>query len=253
MSLQVTGSASSMTMAVELKDIWVSYGRRGSYALRGIDLSVPQGDSLVIIGPSGSGKTTLLRVILGFLKPSRGTVRVLGREVEGPHPRAYMSQIGYIPQQLGLVHNLSVLENVLLGTLSRVSTWRSLLSVFPQVEVERSLACLERVGLTEKAYKRAYELSGGERQRVAIARAIVQVPEILLADEFLSDLDYVRAQEIVYMVKAIQREGQTMVMVTHNLELATQWGGRAVVIKDGLKMAEIHPGQLDPSALRGLF
>ncbi|MBI4302128.1 MAG: ATP-binding cassette domain-containing protein [Chloroflexi bacterium] len=240
-------------MAINLEDVWVGYGRRGSYTLRGIDLSVPPGGSLTIIGPSGSGKTTLLRVILGFLKPSRGKVKILGQELDEVNFRALRTRIGYIPQQLGLVNNLTVLENALLGSLSRVSTWRSLLGAFPQREIDQALSSLECVGLAEKVARRVYELSGGERQRVAIARALVQTPDILLADEFLSDLDYVRAQEILQMMKSIQRQGQTLVMVTHDLILASQWGERAIVMKDGLKVAEVSPDELNASNLRELF
>lgn len=240
-------------MVIELEDVWVAYQGDGAHALMGVDLQVASGDALAIVGPSGSGKTTLLRLVLGFLKPTRGKVKVLGRELGGPGMEALLPRIGYIPQQLGLVKNLTALENTLLGSLSRLGFWRSLLAAFPQAEVERARSCLDCVGLGDKADKKIYQLSGGERQRVAIARALLQGPDILLADEFLSDLDYPRAREIMDMMKSLNRRGQTMVMVTHDLVLASQWGERAIIMNQGRKVAEVGPGDMSPTTLMGLL
>lgn len=238
-----------MSLAINLEDVWVSYGGRSTPVLRGVDLQVGSGDALSIVGPSGSGKTTLLRVVLGFLRPNRGRVEVLGQEPGSKEAAALRTKIGYIPQQLGLVQNLTALENALLGSLSRLGAWRSLLAAFHEGEVERARSCLECVGLGDKADKKVYQLSGGERQRVAIARALVQQPSILLADEFLSDLDHHRAQDILEIMRAINRGGQTMVMVTHDLGLASGWGKRAVIINEGRKVAEVDTSEMKPEDL----
>lgn len=238
-------------MVIELDDVWVSYYEKSAPALKGVCLKVVPGDAIAIVGPSGSGKTTLLRVILGFLKPTRGRVEVLG---QAPWERETLSpRIGYIPQQLGLVQNLTALENTLLGALSRLGFWRSILGAFPTADVERAMVRLESVGLAHKANKKVCQLSGGERQRVAIARALLQDPDILLADEFLSDLDYPRACEILDMMKDINRNGQTMVMVTHDLALASQWGERAVIMNQGEKVAEVERRNLSASSLMSLL
>lgn len=236
-------------MVIELQDVWVSYEGKSSYALSGLSLQVASGEALSIVGPSGSGKTTLLRVVLGFVKPTRGEVKVLGQKLGENGLAALRSRIGYIPQQLGLVQNLTALENALLGCLPRLGVWRSLLAVWPEAEVEQARSVLECVGLSDKIGRKVYQLSGGERQRVAIARALVQQPDILLADELLSDLDYPRAREILEMMKTINRQGQTIVMVTHDLVLASDWGERAVIIDQGRKVAEVASGEISPSAL----
>jgi len=229
-----------------LRDVWASYSPDSPPVLKGIDLTVERGDAMSIIGSSGSGKTTLLRVLLGYLKPSRGRAEVLGAAPGSEHVRA---RVGYIPQQLGLVLNLSALDNALLGSLSRVKGLRSLTGAFPRREVEQARESLKLVGLADKADKKAWELSGGERQRVAIARTLVQRAEVLLADEFLSDLDHHRVHDILDMLREVNRRGVTMIMVTHDLVLASEWGQRAVVIHEGKKLADVRDAAVTATSL----
>lgn len=226
--------------AIRLRDVWFSYNGNG-YALKGIDLTIPRGTATVILGPSGSGKTTLLKLINGLLKPTRGSISVLGVHLDRHSARDMRGLIGYIPQQLGLVRSLTALENVLIGALPRIGAFRSLLGVFPAREIERAQELLEMVGIPQKAGEKAYRLSGGERQRVAIARALMQDPAIILADEFLSDVDYARAYEIMELMQGIRSRGVTVVMVLHDLELAAECGERLVVLEEGCKTREGGP------------
>jgi len=236
------------SLAINLNDVWFSYYGNG-YALKGIDLTVAKGTSTIILGPSGSGKTTLLKLINGLVKPSKGSVTLADTNGRGPTREARRS-IGYIPQQLGLVRNLTALENVLIGSLPRVDLFSSLSGAFPREELKRAHDLLETVGIPHKAREKAYRLSGGERQRVAIARALMQAPAIILADEFLSDLDYQRAHEIMKLMQDIREKGVTLVMVLHNLELAAAYGQRLVVLQDGCKIMEGDPGSLGQERLQ---
>jgi phosphonate transport system ATP-binding protein len=239
--------------AVELRDVWYSYDGR-SYILRGIDLKVLRGSSLMILGSSGSGKTTLLKIMCGLLKPSKGSVSILGAEVTDPSNGNHIRrQIGYIPQQLGLVRSLTVLENVLMGALPRMGFVNSLLSIYPKSEVEFAEQCLGVVGLSHKAGEKVYRLSGGERQRVAIARALMQKSRIILADEFISELDYVRAREVMDIMSNLRREGVTLICVTHDVDIAAEYGENAVILRGGEKVVEISARKLTPDLLKESF
>ena len=154
-------------------------------ALKDADLSVERGEIVVLLGLSGSGKSTLLRHLDGLETPTAGTVEVLGSSVpslSGAALRALRSRVGFIFQQFELVPSLTVLENVLTGSLSTVRGPRLGLWSYSRAAKLRALGHLERVGLLDRAYQRSDTLSGGQQQRVAIARALMQRPEILLAD-----------------------------------------------------------------------
>src|SRR3989337_1359410 len=176
--------------AVELSNVWYSPDGK-HHTLKNIDLKIKRGASTALIGPSGSGKTTLFKIITRLLKPCSGSVCIKGSSGE-----LEKHKVGYIPQQLGLVRSRTALENVLIGAHSRIGFAGALLGVFPQREVELALKYLKLVGIAHKADRIVYTLSRGERQRVSIARALMQEPEIILADEFVSNLDILTAREL---------------------------------------------------------
>ncbi|MCH7504150.1 ATP-binding cassette domain-containing protein [PVC group bacterium] len=210
---------------VELKNVSVSFGRIS--VLKNVSLRVSQGVVHGIIGPSGTGKTTLIKIINGLVRPDEGYVNVLGCRINGQKHADLISlrhQIGYIPQNLGLVKILTARENVLMGSLARIGSLRTCLKIFPKIELERSDILLEKLGLLPKADIRVHKLSGGEQKRVAIARALMQNPKILLADEFLSDLDYNNAERIMKeIIKLKINLDLTVIMVEHNLALAREF------------------------------
>jgi phosphonate transport system ATP-binding protein len=210
--------------------LWFAY-REANWVLKDIRLSAPQGKITIIMGPSGTGKTTLLKVLAGILTPARGSVEILNQSISELSRRAVASLIGYIPQQLGLVRNLTALENVLTGSLGRCHNGKVLLGFFPRHEVEKARAALELMGIGHKAHDKVFHLSGGERQRVAIARTLLQQPRVVIADEFVSDLDMALALEILGRIRhAAEQEQITFVLSMHRQGLVRE---NVVTLKEG--------------------
>lgn len=224
-----------------MNNVSASYDAK-NYSLKDITLSIEKGTNYAIVGQSGSGKSTLLKLINGMMTPSKGQIKV---DYQTPNMnkkqfRKAMSKIGYIPQSLGLVKNISVIENVLIGALPRIGKLNSLLKKFPEHEIKEAKNIIKLVGLKGKENRKAYMLSGGEKRRVAIARALMQKPVLLLADEIVSELDQVTAREIMDLVAdAQERLNLTAVMVHHDMQLALEYANRVAVIKEGQKILEI--------------
>ena len=226
---------------VQMNNVWASYDSK-NYVLREITLSIDNGVNYAIVGQSGSGKSTLLKLMNGMMKPSKGQVKI-NYQTPDIHDKKFkrvMSKIGYIPQSLGLIKNLTVIDNVLIGALPRIGKLKSFFKMFPENEIKEAEKILKLVGLEDKLERKTYMLSGGEKRRVAIARALVQKPELLLADEIVSELDHVTAREIMNLVADAQRTfNLTSVMVHHNMQLALEYANRVAVIKEGQKILEI--------------
>src|SRR5256712_12439331 len=160
-------------------------------ALTEVSFAVRPGEFVAVLGPSGAGKTTLFRCLTGLPRPDGGTVSISGRDIWEP-PRELSSArraLALISQRSNLIRRLSALENVLVGRLAHVPTWRVVLRRFTRADRQLALRCLDTVGLVDRAYTRADELSGGQQQRVAIARALAQDAKIILADEPGASLD----------------------------------------------------------------
>ena len=226
---------------IQMSDVWTSYDSK-NFALEGINLSIDRGTNYAIIGQSGSGKSTLLKLMNGMMIPSKGTIKIdyVSPNMNEKKFKNMMHTIGYIPQSLGLVKNITVLENTLLGALPRLNKIQSLFKRFPDHEIQEAKRILKQVGLSGKENRKAYMLSGGEKRRVAIARALMQKPTILLADEIVSELDYVTAHEIMDLVADAQkRMNLTAIMVHHDMQLALEYANRVAIIKEGQKILEI--------------
>lgn len=229
----------------------------GTVALDGVSLDVGPGEFVALIGPSGAGKSTLLRCLNGLVTPTAGVVTVDGTPVTGASGeglRRARARVGFVFQQFNLLRRLSVLDNVLVGTLSRVDAWRSLLGRFPAVERERARWVLRRVGLSGLEDRRADTLSGGQQQRVAIARGLVQEPRVLLADEPMSSLDPALSRSVMELLRHINREdGLTVIASLHVLDLAVTYGERIVGIRAGRVVHDGLPAGMTPAAVETIF
>ena len=226
---------------VQMNDVSASYDSK-NYVLKDIKMSIDRGTNYAIVGHSGSGKSTLLRLINGMMNPTSGKILVDYQtpNISDKKFKSFMHKIGYIPQNLGLIKNSTVLENILIGALHRVSGFNSFLKKFSDYEIDNAKKILKQVSLEDKADRKIYMLSGGEKRRVAIARALVQKPEIMLADEIVSELDHVTAREIMDVLAEAQATMKlTSIMVHHDLQLALEYADRVAVIKEGEKVLEI--------------
>ncbi len=231
-----------MEQAIHVTSLNKTFGTK--QVLHGLELSVPVGAMVALIGASGSGKSTLLRHLAGLATCDRqtgGSVRMLGQEMQkdgslNRDVRRIRSDIGYIFQQFNLVGRLSVLKNVLLGSLGRMSRLRGALGLFNKEETEKALGALERVGLLEFAHRRASTLSGGQQQRVAIARALCQEAEIILADEPIASLDPESARKVMETLADINKQdGKTVIVTLHQVDYAVKYCRHAVALKAGKK------------------
>lgn len=220
---------------IEVRDLDKRFDR--TLALQGVELTIDRGEIVVLLGLSGSGKSTLLRHLDGLETPTSGSVRVLGEEVprlRGRRLRALRGRVGFVFQQFELVPSLTVLENVLTGSLARLRGPRLGLWSYPRRLKLAALGHLDRVGLLDRAYQRADTLSGGQQQRVAIARALMQEPEILLADEPVASLDPESSEQVMALIREIAMDaGLTVVCSLHQVDLALAWGDRIVGLRGG--------------------
>lgn len=236
--------------ACNARDVWFAY-RQPSWILKGVSVDVPQEGFLTILGPSGAGKTTLVKLLAGLIRPSKGQVRLLGQSTSAGLPQHVRQHVGYIPQQLGLVRGLTVVENVLLGALGRMPGPGPLLSVFPRIEVERCHEFLALLGIEDKAHEKVYRLSGGERQRVAIARTLLQKPKIIFADEFVSDLDLPRAVQVLSAMRELVRcERIAFVINLHEVLLVQELADQVIVVREGSIVHRGHARDVTLSFMR---
>ena len=226
----------------------------GTAAVRDVSFDIPEKQFSVILGPSGAGKTTLLRTVNRLVPPSSGKVLINGVEVTDTNQREMRSDIGMIFQHFNLVGNLSVLINVLSGSLGTHRKWWSNLYLFPKSSRLRALDLLDRVGLLDQAYKRADELSGGQQQRVGIARALMQDPKVLLADEPVASVDPLTSQEILKLLKDLCAEQDlTVVCTLHQVDLALQFSDRIIGLADGELILNEKSSELDLEKLKTIY
>jgi putative ABC transport system ATP-binding protein len=226
-----------MNIVVELRKVVKDYrlGQTFFRALRGVDLAVKDGEFLAITGPSGSGKSTLLHLMGALHRPTEGQVLFEGMDLTSLSPdelaRLRNTKIGFVFQQFYLLPRITAWENVALPL--------AYARVRPAERRERALAALARVGLLEFAQHRPNQLSGGQQQRVALARALVHNPKLLLADEPTGNLDTQAGREVLELFHSLHKEGRTVVIVTHEPEIASS-AERIVVLRDGLIQEERH-------------
>lgn len=202
--------------------------------LRGVELTVREGEFVAIVGASGSGKSTLLHILGGLDRPDKGVVQFDGRDLNrmgGRELNRYRNEmVGFVFQFYHLLDELNVLENIVLPAMVSRSVIRWLLT--RRATMKRATELLEQLGLKERVRHKPYQLSGGERQRVAIGRALMNQPRLLLADEPTGNLDSVIGSGILKVFEDLNRTGQTIVMVTHDKRIADR-AQRVIVLEDG--------------------
>ncbi len=222
---------------LDVHDVTKHYpGEPPVQALRGVNLTIAQGELVGIVGPSGSGKTTLLQLMGTLDRPTSGRVRITGLDVAtmADDDVAYLraTRIGFIFQQFFLAENATVLDNVADGLLYA--------GIPLKQRRRRALDALDLVGLAQRPHARPTQLSGGQRQRVAIARALVGQPAIVLADEPTGNLDQATGQSILTLIEQLHRAGSTIVVITHDHVIAERMS-RKVEILDGLILSDTGP------------
>jgi len=225
-----------MTEIITAGKIFKSYkmGQNKIQVLKGLDLSIKSGEFVAIVGASGSGKSTLLHILGALDEADSGTVEFQGKNIEKFSARQLNKfrnkMVGFVFQFYHLLDELTVLENVVLPAMASVSTIGWLTIRFSAQKKAKEL--LESFGLSDRIKHKPYQLSGGERQRVAIARALMNEPKILLADEPTGNLDFETGNGILTELEGISRQGQTIVMVTHDDRIA-QRAHRTIRLKNG--------------------
>ncbi len=231
--------------------------KTGDKALTDVTFTVPGAQVVGLIGPSGAGKSTLIRCVNRLVEPSSGKVFLNDLDVTAL-PRGALRRarrrMGMIFQEYALVERLSVMENVLSGRLGYVGFWRSYFRRFPQADIDRAFALLDRVGLSEHFDKRADALSGGQRQRVGIARALAQEPELLLIDEPTASLDPKTSRQIMRLIREICAEsGLPAIINIHDVVLAQAFTDRIVGLRAGRVVFDGPPATLTDDALTEIY
>jgi phosphonate transport system ATP-binding protein len=227
----------------------------GQVALRGVSAEVARGERVVLLGRSGAGKSTLLRCLNLLQRPTSGRVVAgdLGDLGDPAVLREHRRRTGMVFQDHHLIGRRTALQNVLTGRLGFHGNLRSLLPL-PAADVRLAMECLDRVGLADRALRRADRLSGGERQRVGIARALVQRPRLLLADEPVASLDPATAEQVLELLVRICREdGLTAVLSLHQVDLARTYGERILGLSRGEVVFDGPPAALAEAPLRRIY
>ena len=224
-----------MTTVLSARGLAKTYSGDGVevLALRGVDLDVAAGELVAVMGPSGCGKSTLLHLLGGLDRPTAGSIELGGRRVEALSEAEWAvvrrGQVGFVFQFFNLVGNLTVAENVELPA--------RLVGATSGNAARRCAELLERLGVSARADALPSRLSGGQQQRVALARALVNNPAVLLADEPTGNLDSSSAREVLALLREVQSQGQTVVLVTHDARVAAS-ADRVVSMRDGLVVDE---------------
>ena len=226
-------------------------------ALTDISFSIDEGEFVSIIGPSGSGKSTILRCINKLVDTTRGVIKFDGHNINSADKkeiRQVRKKTGMIFQHYNLVNRLSVIENVLHGRLGHKSTLAGAAGYYSEQEKENAFAILDKLGLTEQAYKRCDELSGGQKQRVGIARSIMQEPRLILCDEPIASLDPSSSKVIMDHLSDINKTMRiTCILNLHQVDVAMKYSKRIIGLTSGRIVYDGPPDKLTKSQIYEIY
>lgn len=229
----------------------------GTYALKGINLSIRQGEFVILLGLSGSGKSTLLRCINRLIEPTNGEIIFLDENITSLSRKKLCqtrSNIGMVFQQFNLIKNLKASTNVATGKLGGISLAQSLTLPYNTKLLAEAKSNLKRVGLADFADKKVKKLSGGQQQRVAIARTLMQNPKLILADEPVASLDPATADSVMqYLGQLNSEDNITVICSLHFLSLARKYGSRVVALKDGNVVFDGNPKEIDNERFKAIY
>lgn len=228
----------SMLVVKNVKKVYTTrFGGNKVTALQNVNLTVERGEFVAIMGESGSGKTTLLNIIATLDKPTEGEIELDGQSMQSMKEKQLAKfrrdRLGFVFQEFNLLDNFSVRDNIYLPLV--------LAGCSPAEMETRIRPIADKLGITELLEKFPYEISGGQKQRVAVARAIITEPEMVLADEPTGALDSRSTDELLEQFANINKDGQTILMVTHSIKAAST-AGRVLFIKDGIVYHQIYRG-----------
>ena len=217
---------------IKIEGVSKTYGN-GAPALNNLNLDIDDGEFVFVVGASGSGKSTFIKLLLKELNPAEGTITVDDVKLSKLRSRSvakYRRKIGVVFQDFRLLQDRDVYSNIAFA--------QRVIGVAPR-EIKKNVSkVLALVGLSEKYRSNPNELSGGEQQRVALARAIVNKPQILLADEPTGNLDPENSWEIMKLLDKVNRQGTTVIVVTHNMEIVERMNKRVITMKKGVKVSD---------------
>ncbi len=217
-----------MNPAITVSNLSLSFGKRN--VLRHLSFSVEKGDFFIIIGPNASGKTTLMKLMAGILKPQKGQIEILGLPNRSYTPKALAREVAFVPQRLPVDLPFTVGEAVLLGR----APYQGALGIERERDLEIAQQAMQFTEVVHLSGSTLGQLSGGEQQRVFIARAICQEPEIMLLDEPTAALDLAHQVKVMDLMEKLKKEkGITVIMISHDVNLAAMYGDQVLLLKDG--------------------
>lgn len=229
----------------------------GFEALKGIDMTIEDGELVALIGPSGAGKSTVIRCVNRLVEPTEGEIYLDELELTGLSSRQLRMarrKMAMIFQNYALVDRLTVMENVLSGRLGYVGFWPSLMRKFPQKDIDAAFELLDQVGLSGLHDRRADALSGGQRQRVGIARALMQEPKLLLVDEPTASLDPRTARQVMILLsKLCKARGLAAIINIHDVPLARKHTDRILGLQGGGLVFDGKPEELTDAVLPEIY
>jgi len=248
----------SSSPLLRLDQATVQYGNASRPALEELTLEIGMGERVALVGPSGAGKTTVIGLANGTVAPTSGTVAILGVDSQSINRREHRStrhRVATVYQDFALVPSLRVAHNVAAGRLGAWSALHALKSLVSPSERDAVYSVLEQVGIAEKLWERTDNLSGGQQQRVAIARALFQEPDLLLADEPVSNLDPTRSKSVLdTLLLAVEAVSvRTLIASIHDAPLALSHFGRVVGLRAGRLVFDLAVAEVTPDILDDLY